>query len=65
MPWPRASQIAQSLQFVVFIDHLQRDRAAERCVLPDAAKNLDLIGLDALPSAATVTPLPATQFDVD
>ena len=65
MPGPRPRQIVEPLQLVVAVDHLQRDRAAQRHALPDAGQNVDRIGLDPLPPAAAVPALPPPQLDVD
>ena len=62
---PRPLKIVESLQLVVAVDHLQGDRAAQRGVLPDAAEDLDAIGLDPLPSAAAVAALAPPQLVVD
>ena len=65
MPGPRPRQIVEPLQLVVAVDDLQRDRAAQRDALPDAAENVDRVGLDPLPPAAAVAALPPPQLDVD
>ena len=65
MPWPWSFQVAQPLQFVVLINHHQRDRAAQRRAMPDAGLNVDLVGFDPLPAAASVTSLATPQLDVD
>ena len=65
VPGPRPLQIVQPLELVVAVDHLQRDRAAERRVLPDARQDFHAIRLNPLPPAAPVAPLPTSQFDVD
>ena len=65
VPRPRAFQVAEPFELVVFVDDLQRDRAAERDVVPDAAEDFDRVGLDPLPPAAAVAPLAAPQLDVD
>ena len=62
---PRALQVVEPLELGVLVDHLQGDRAAERLLVPDAAEDLDLIGLDPLPAAASVAPLATAQLAVD
>ena len=65
MPGPRPRQIVEPLELVVAVDHLQRDRAAERHALPHAGQNVDRVGLDPLPPAAAIAALPPPQLDVD
>ena len=62
-PGPR--ELVEPLEFVVLIDDLQGDRAAERRLPPHAAEDLDPIGLDPLAAAAPVAALAPVQLDVD
>ena len=66
-PWPGRGpgQVVQPLELVVLVDDLQGDRAAERRAVPDAAEDVDRVGLDPLPAAAAVAALAAAQLDVD
>ena len=65
MPRPRPRQIIEPIELVVAVRHFQRDRAAERHALPDAAQNIDRIGLDSLPAAAAIPALPPPQLEID
>lgn len=65
MPGPRPLQIAEAFKLVIFVNNLQRDRAAERLALPNAGENIDRIGLYALASATAVATLAATKFLID
>ena len=58
-------QFFQSLQFVVAVDDLQSDRAAERRVLPGSSQKFNLVGLKFLTTASTVASLTPPQFLID
>ena len=50
---------------VVAVDYLERDRAAERTAVTDAAGDLGLVALDLHPPAAAVAELAAAEVAVD
>jgi hypothetical protein len=56
VPGPRAGEVVQPFELVVAVLDLQGDRAAERRAVPDAAEDVDRVGLDPLPTAASIPP---------
>src|SRR5262249_27988180 len=65
MPRPRAFEIFQPFELVVLVDYFQRDRAAERDVLPNTTFDFDRVGFNTLPASAAVASLAAAKLDVD
>ena len=65
MAGPRPGEVVEPFEFVVLIDDLQADGAAQRGVVPDAGEQLNGVGLDSLAATAAIAPLAASQFDVD
>ena len=61
----RPLEVVELLEFVVAIDHGQRDRAAKRPAPPDSGQNLHTVRLDPLPPSPAVSTLSPTQFVVD
>ena len=62
MDVPRALEVVEPFELVIFVDDLQRHRAADRASVPDAAEDVDPIGFDPLPAAATVAPLASCEL---
>ena len=65
MARPRSFQIAQALQFVILVDHRQRDWASQRRTVPDAGLDVDFVGLDSLSSSTPIASLATPELDVD
>lgn len=65
MAGPGPGEILHSLELVVLIGYQQGDRTTKGLAPPDAAEQLHVIGLDLLPPAAAISPLPPPQLGVD
>ena len=66
-PWPGRGRARSSIcvDLVVLVGDQQGDGAAQRDAAPDAAEDVDVIGLDLLPAAAAIAALAAAQLGVD
>lgn len=60
-----ACKIAERFEFVVAVDDLQGDRAADRLAVPNAGEDVDAVGFDPLATTAAIAPLPPAEFRVD
>jgi hypothetical protein len=65
MAGPRPLDLLEPFELGVFVDDLERERAAERDALPETGEERDGIGLDPLSPPAAIAPLPAPQLGVD
>ncbi len=65
MSGPRSLEFLHPFQFVVLIDDHQGDGAAQGTAVPEAAENVDLVGLDSLSAPTAVSSLTAAKFGVD
>ena len=62
---PGPIDIVELFELRVFVDHLQRERAAKRDAPPQPRQKRDGVRLDPLPAAAAVASLTAHEFGID
>ena len=65
MAGPRTIDVLEPLEFCVFVNHLEGERAAERRAPPHAREERHGVGLDPLPAAASVAALPSHEFVIE
>ena len=65
MAGPGPIDIVELFELRVFVDHLQRERAAERDAPPQPRQKRDGVRLDPLPAAAAIASLTAHELGID